>query len=489
MEIVLDSYYDYINILAFNILSKYESRKYIDISDLDNFRDLLYEELKNYIKYFSDSKNDVVIYNKSSSLDSLARFLKKYNAYFYKQESRILIKDDISYMDILTLERRVREEQKIPDSLKRCAYLNDVLYTCLGIDSIAKFITKYLKVEEKLKELYSKLYTEEDNSILRKDINDWINIRNTAFIVFSLFNYSSFEALTDIVELREDEEIEYDIYPVDVNKFYKSSHYDKDALFCSIEAFCDDLFMYAILGDRSDTLTRAKFKYDLDSLGFQMLSFDLANDDSDEEIEAEEIDVDEVDEEFFATMDSDELCDVCDEELTEEDYEEDDAYDFDQVAKEGFLFDMIYIKNIDNFIEVFGSNEELLTVKRKLLYLIERSGFKLYDTDNFNKHLEEIENIKLSKKTLKDMASSFHFLVDDVFDNETNRLTVPKLLIVKTYYQITNDEDIENILESHKKDFRFDLFSEIVLNDNRIDKTNKQYMKKCGDYFRKNNGK
>ena len=86
------------------------------------------------------------------------------------------------------------------------------------------------------------------------------------------------------------------------------------------------------------------------------------------------------------------------------------------------------------------------------------------------------------------MKNNYYFLVDDVFDNETNRLTVPKLLILKSYYQLSHDEEICKVVAEHKKDFRYDIFSEIILDNHHIDKSNKEYIKKYGDYFRGNNG-
>ena len=483
MEILLDNYYDYINILAFSLLSKYENRRYIDIKTLEKFRDTLYDETKEYLGYFCDEKRGPIniIYNKTHDLSSLAKFLEDYSAYFYREDDKIYIKDDLRHADLILLEEKVREEHHVPKELKRCAYLNDVLFDCLGIKSIASFLSKYLKVEEKLIELYSNLYTEYDNSKLRKDLNDWINIRNTAFIIFSMLTYDGYEAFTDITELSEDNDIEYGVYPIDVEKYYKSKYYDKNNLFSDIQIFCEDMFMFAIMGDQQDCLTRAKFKYDLDNLGTKLFSFDLEQDSSEEEIEFEEIDFDtEIDEEFLETMFDDFDTGF------EDDYEE-EIYDFTKVEDEEFLFNMKYVSNIDEFIQVFGSNDVLLNIKRKLLYLLEKSGYKLYDENNFKKQLEEVNKIDLSKSTIKDMKNNYYYLVDDVFNSETNKLTAPKLLIIKSYYQLSQDEGVVQAISEHRKDFRYGIFSDIILDQHRINKDNKKYIKKYGDYFRNNN--
>ena len=171
---VLPDYYDYINILAFKHLYKYENKKSISIEALHKFRSELIKDIIQHYKEqpwwmrakikredddelsFDDEFNDdgfsyedefdddeldddELSFEGIDENKKLIKFINKYKDFFYMENQQVILKDHISYAELLSLKSTLEKEQKIPYIVDSAEYVPE-LKKILNIHTINKVI-------------------------------------------------------------------------------------------------------------------------------------------------------------------------------------------------------------------------------------------------------------------------------------------------------------------------------------------------------------
>lgn len=181
---LLDSYYNYINLIAFKYLYKYENQTSLSAETLKLLRsELLKEVIVNYKKYGnnrysreSDHWYGEITFRKVDEDIALKDFLEEYEEYFYLDNGLVHMRQGISFEDISNLVSQLAIEENVPtrlDIVERSKKIRNIL----GISTFDKLIGKYLKIEEKLQALYYKLFTPEDGEELRRKIKSLLFLR------------------------------------------------------------------------------------------------------------------------------------------------------------------------------------------------------------------------------------------------------------------------------------------------------------------------
>jgi len=111
--------FNYINLLAFITLLKYENKRGIKIDTLQKYHQILLEEVikdynNKYTKYYQDVDNwkgkiDFFI-NEQNDLND---FLNEFSHLFYFDKDTIYLHDEICYEELIQQEIVMREEQCI----------------------------------------------------------------------------------------------------------------------------------------------------------------------------------------------------------------------------------------------------------------------------------------------------------------------------------------------------------------------------------------
>lgn len=482
---VLNSYYDYINVLAFKYLLKYENSKTISINKLKEFRKAL---LNVILDEYKERGNDCypqevdhwygeVTFEKIDEDEELKNFIEDYSDIFHLKNNMVYVNDNITYEIIDNLETNLRVTNKIPFRINQVERSQKVMQV-LGIHKIDEVLNNYLPLENKLEKLYGHLYSKNDNSFLRDEINKLINVRALFFVKLGLLpqeRIDAFRIRTYELDTGDWEKTDYDKSPIDVNMWEKSDYYDEDDFLSDIDAEIYDIYQYAIFGGKKNKLSSSKIMQDLDNFYF----FGQV------QLKDEDFDVTQnfIDNEYFEEQEAFEKAVEEFERKAEEN--SNNVYTFHDPSDEEFIYYINYLNNLNNFMSIYGVSDDLLLAKKRLLYTLDTPQKKIYNEANFKNQLTLANEIEIDEDFMSYCQDEYHFLADEIFMTPTNEFTIRKLIMVGTYYNITKDKDIKKTIESHKNDSRYSLFREVIINNCLVDSKDDSFNKKGIQYFKK----
>lgn len=437
--------FEHTTFLTLLSLLKFESKRIISINDLIISRNILLSKalddyhLKNVKMYDISDWQGEIEFCKLDLNKELPVFLKKYEEIIEYDNNEIKLKENINYK---RLEKQVNDFN-INDRII-IASKSKEFFDSLKLKYIPKIIKSFSKLEQETETTYLKYMNNEHS---KKEEND-LKIKLFERFVFiknlSLLNDNVKEALANYsMVISCDDDYEYKTFPFDEEHYCDSKYFDK---IFSLQDSLYELNQYAIFGEGK--ISRQKV-YDI--LSDINIAF---NYDYEEEEEEEE------EEEFY----------YCDDELENEKsiikYFDDD-YE---------LFTLYYIKNINDFMERYGKNSMLNLAKYRLLYVIDNPDLMLYKEENFNKVLELVEPIKqinidnfnenedILLKPLDCYKAEAEYFIVSCFESKFDKYTIKKLLFTATYYELTCDEDIENLLEKYKDNMNYEFYKSVIYN-------------------------
>lgn len=462
---IIDNHYNYVILNAFKYLYIYESKKSISVETLKLYRSELIKEIIDIYKngkghkYLSenDQWHGEISFRKFDEDTSLRDFLEEYKKYFYLENGIVYLYEEVSFDDLNELVRQVRAKENVSlrfDIIGETKMLKDIL----GISTFYKLIDKYSKIEEKLQNLYYKLFTHEDSKELRIKIKALLFVRLSFFEQLSKLPYYKVEAIkSEIFNYKEENDtVSYDKYPINL-KLWKEEFEDPNEIVSYIDEVVYDITQYAIFGKRQNFLYIDKIYEDLENFYTQ-----------DDSVES----TDEID------LNGDYTDIIETNVLAREQFEEtlaelpnNFAIIYDQ-SDEFWVLYINYLNNLNRFMSIYGESEELLFAKRRLLYALDNPTTMLYDENNFKKAYEETKSMELDEEPFNFFVDEIYFIAQEVFRVQSDEYTIRKLLFVGTYYDLTNDQKLREIIEKFSSDPRFEFFYEIMIN-NCSDKTPK----------------
>lgn len=448
---VLPDYYDYINILAFKHLYKYENKKSISIEALHKFRSELIKDIIQHYKEqpwwmrakikredddelsFDDEFNDdgfsyedefdddeldddELSFEGIDENKKLIKFINKYKDFFYMENQQVILKDHISYAELLSLKSTLEKEQKIPYIVDSAEYVPE-LKKILNIHTINKVIKDYLQMEQQLEEKYSQLYTKNDNDQLRKNIEKLLNIRATFYIRLSTLPLQILDAFR-ISSLDSDcDTPDYEHSPINMALWTQSDYYDEENFTSDLDDRIYDIYQFAIFGKPINILANKKLSEDLDQniVGDEKTPF---------------------------------------------------TFDFDPL-KEEWIFHLVYLDKLNKYMAKYGKEESLLSAKRRLLYALDRPDKKIFKEENYKQELEDLNLSEIDEDSFEFFQDEYLFLADEVFEKDQDENTVKKLLLLSTYYDLTKNEEIVEIIDEHKHHEAYNAYYQIVFGEEK----------------------
>lgn len=468
----IDSQFDFTIFMAFESLIKYENRKSITIQELKKYRKVLLDEIldiykngrgHNYLQEIDQWKGKVFFKKNDENLN-LEEFLCKYNEFIFLKNDKICLKDNVTYYDIRSKLSEIRIKDNVPNRfyiIEGSKKLREVL----GISSIEKIVKDYYKIEERLEKLYYKLYTKDDTVSLRKEIKKLLLARFTFLTnIASLPDYraDAFRiASINSYDVIDDSNIYYDNYPLDLKLWQEQESIDPDDFLDDIDPRVYDITQYAIFGKKNNVLYQNKVTEDLNN--FDISEHFLKREDEEqydpnidytEEIENELINLEKVQDMYENNPEN--------------------VVELHDPTEEFWVLYINYLNNLNKYMEIYGESEELMFAKKRLLYALDKPLLMIFDNDNFNKELEKTKEIELEDEPFDFFVDEIYFIASEVFKVSINEYTIKKLILVGTYYNLTQDQEILDIVNNFKNHPNYDFFYDIMINNcsNKIIKDN-----------------
>lgn len=424
-----NDYYDYINILAFLGLYKYENKTCIKVDILTDFRNRA-----------TNIMGDAIEVNRDEELRKIKDFVRRYSEYFEINDDIVKLKDNISYQHLANLEKEVREKEEIDEEIS--SIVDDPnLLAVLGVYTIREIIIDYLKLERELENNYKLLFTKKDNLSLRNKIAKLLRTR-TAFLIqiHMLPEYSAGALMKVVCDLAGGDSLYYDIDPINMDLYMQSDYYslDEDSLE-NIENMLYDTCQYSIFGGSKQDLSSFKLLDEVSKIYF-----------IDKFLDKE--DCDNLDFNPYMFISSKE----------KRDYLEDR------------LFYLTYLDKLSKYISKYGYSNDLVMAYKRLLYSLDNLSDKLYIDGNLEKALDKAKDIEIDEESFIGLHDEILFMADEIFQVDVNEYTIRKLLMLATYYEITKNEDLFYIINNYQYHNNYKWFSEIIFGDGK----NKDYTRK-----------
>ncbi len=454
---IIDNYYNYITLTAFEHLYKYESKKSISVETLKLFRSELLKEVldiykngkgHNYLQERDQWQGEISFTEIDEDI-ALKNFLEEYEEYFYLDNDIVNVYEEVSFDDLSELVRQIRVKGQVSsrfDIIECTKKLRDIL----GISTIDKFINEYSKIEEKLQDLYYKLFTPDDSKELRKEIKALL------FLRFNFFDQLSKMPLYRVDAIRmaasnyrsENDTATYDKYPIDL-PLWKSQFEDSDDFLSDIDARVYDITQYAIFGKAKNVLYMSKLNEDIDQFYW------TGGVESSQEIDPIKDYTDVIETDMLAK-----------EQFADDFVEHPEHFaTFHDPSDEFWVLYINYLNNLNRFMDIYGASDELLFAKKRLLYALDKPTVMLFDENNFKSAYEETKSIELDEEPFSFFIDEIYFMAQEAFMIPSNEYTIRKLLFVGTYYNLTKDQELKEIIEEFSNDSRFEFFYEIMINN------------------------
>lgn len=455
----IDVPYDYINILLFKTLLKYENKRSVSIDMLNKYHEILLEEVINEYEtiekagkktYFSDKEKwegEIEFIFNDETIDS---FLEKFSDLFYRDDDNICLYEEVSF-DELNQRKIVMENEEVISQRFDDASESDRLFDLLEINKIKKTLKRYIGIEEQIEKCYLELnYNLSDSSIigeLKKLLMMRViflnNVCQTSSEVIEAFHQETVRIYGN------DSTYNYEKAPIDLELWKKSDYFndsidDVDDIFNDIDDRIYDIYQYAIFGESSISIEKVRVM--LENLYLfgdkEVKSFD--------EIDGDFSDVDCFDgQETFFVVDSEES---------------------------DLLFYLTYLKKLEDYMGKNGQTSNLINARNRILYALDMPALGLFKEENLVKELEKAADYEVDEEDFEFIEDEVRFMADEVFKVEEDDNTVKKLLFISTYYELTGDEAIPLIVSEHEDDDRFDTYSEVIFGE-QSDKEKKMQLK------------
>lgn len=424
-----NDYYDYINILAFLGLYKYENKTCIKVDILTDFRNRA-----------TNIMGDAIEVNRDEELRKIKDFVRRYSDYFEINDEVVKLKNNISYQYLTSLEREVREKEEIDEEIS--SIVDDPnLLMILGVYTLREIVINYLKLESELEKNYKLLFTKKDNLSLRNKIAKLLRTRVAFLIQIHVLPEHNADALMKVIsDLADGDSSYYEVDPLNMDLYMESDYYSFDETSLEdIENMLYSTCQYSIFGGDKNGLSSFKLLDEVSKIYF-IDKFPNKEDS------------DNLDFNPYMFISSKEKRDYL----------------------ENRLFYLTYLDKLSKYISKYGYSNDLVMAYKRLLYSLDNLSDKLYIDGNLEKALDKAKDIEIDEESFIGLHDEILFMADEIFQVDVNEYTIRKLLMLATYYEITRDEDLFYIINNHQYHNNYKWFSEIIFGEGK----NKDYTKK-----------
>lgn len=476
-------------LIAHTLVLELDNRRNIKINDLIKFRHLLFEKyLEEYQKYgdcvAGEKWEGNIIFAPVDDLKEIKNLLIEYPEIFYLKDDSLCIYEniDLAYLYKLKKDEFPNIYAKFYDVTNLKKVRNSLGIT--KIYEIGNLVNKHLEsIESKLEKAYNDLNNSKHliKPLLTKKFLLLTNAIANFPVLINQFNIITSDE-ENSVSITEDYDYlkasDYtknkEMYPIDNDLYRNSDFYEKIAWFCNpIQESIEDTYQYAIFGNFS--LYKHKVYETFSQLTFMSL---IDNSNSDNNLD---FNIDE----YIETVEMENIEEI-------ENIEKNNGSWYavlnNNALDEEFIFWLTYVHKIKEYL-ANNYDENLVKVKNRLLYLLDDISKCLYIEENFENVFEQamikLEEIKAEYEEeyedgvdydddegeylYRRLGKEAKYLIYDCFLGREYKVT-EKLLLVSTYYYLTNNEQILEILAKFENHPKYSLYKDIIIGKN-YDKT------------------
>ncbi len=408
--------YELVFYVMFSQLVKYGSKKYIRIDDIDNYVNK-YLELVN--KAYKEDTGKEVTFSESDLSSEIDAFVDNCRL-LYKKNGCIYIKDDADVSEFEQAATVISFLGGIPSVFKNTIDYSYELLKTIGATYIHDEYRKFLKNELKLEKAYYNYVmnpTKENKDALR---------------ALMIVKFSSLELLKQLPEndrnavymttmdfVGEGMDLKYDELPIDLDAWGSLPHIvDYD-----VENFLEGLHQYAIFGKGN--------------LGYKKLESDV---DSIYESQADDP---------FGLLKA--------------------LFDGKEEYNKGRkIFYIKYLDNIDKYLENHEDNKELLAVKARLMYSLDDPYTCLFEQKNFDKAVRDTQLMRSRTPEILKLNDAVRTMAASLFFYHDSERLTEKLLLMKTYYDVTKDEEFADIFTTFRRMPNYKEYGEFIFGKNKL---------------------
>ncbi len=497
----MKNYFDFMIYMAFEAILYYEDKRSLTLSQLHDFRLKLcekhiersskhakFDQVANVenLQKFEEARRSFHSLNinmtSSEELQNFRDFINDHGDLFYYTDGKIHLKDDVSSTEIEKAKFELDSYRDAVD-ITICGELISIIawdnIECLDVLGIAKkvksLVYEIVRDEKVIERAYQNLPLQEKIENLAK------------FVDFRL---------AVIGNLKEDKMGCYHRVMRSAQASDPEVSGDSSGLLSESLTECDpfyDFYAFWIDSSLNNPFQRAIFNtgalaYDRLLKNMDMLwqcrdSVKTLENEFDEE-EFEDDDDEDDEEEFEDEDDDEEFKDEADDEKFKDEFDDiddcdvesvyDDEDDMDEIEyylhdkKIYMTFYLNYIRHIDWYQESISPDMVLEQSRRRLLYILDSYGDNLYQEDNLKRALANTLTEGMNyREDFKDFyMMSRVFLVDILEGWADDDRTLRKMLFASTYYDLTGDKRIENILNKYQQTTTGEKVSGFILNHN-----------------------
>lgn len=417
----------YTTFFALKIRLMFENQNYIPITKCFGVRRVLEEE----------TRLGNITFKQIDEVDALNQFLKEYQGIVY-------IKNDYLY---LNNKVKIDDINEIISSLKVDYYLDYNLKTFkyLGITEPIKIIYGLYAFEKNLEKLYIA-------PIDNKSIELKLMQIEQVFQSFKSRNEEYIDGLYDIQKNILDQGNDpYIIFPISRTLYENSAYYDEK---WNIEEKFYDPVQVAIFSDIALYPYKTQFRmeklYD---------SIEKQKDDNEEVLFDDTIDSEYGDDDYQDVVDT----------ILKEPNINDDLESFgkcEDLSTKETVFALQYLLEISRFQEKYGFNDSLEKISNRIKYIIDNEDLCLTDDKTELEFLlnQYLENDDFDYYWYIDES---YYFVYELFNIYPDEYFLKKLLFVKSYYALTNDQELLEEISMYNNHPNYNDIYNIIIGDEK----------------------
>ena len=433
--------FEYTTFFVFGLLTRVNSERKITVNQAFEVRKILLDD-------FYDLGLENIILNRNQTLNS---FLKDYKAYVYLKNDMIYLKEDVDIKDINILLKDIKSDVTLDYSLD--------LFRYLKVLEPIEFIDKLNEIEKKIE----KFYSIEDYDSIKK----YLKIRFDIYNSFSLENDDIIEIISDLQsEDRSSKEKEYTLYPVNKTSYENSLFSDTQY---RIEDMLSTPIQKAIFSDCD--LYSSKIRFDIDTRVDDLEETYTKIENNEENMEYTEdgsnYDL-EYDDAYDATIDHEQEGNI--------EYDEDSNeliaqafftnISYENLSRKDIIFALKYIDNINKYEKDYGKNDKLELIKKRLKYIVDNEEMNITSKNNDGIRLVLENYLNNDSQIFDEFAEESGYLLYETIVDHSDSLFLEKLLFVKTYYDLTYDNELFELFNNYEKNHKYAIIHNFIISDN-----------------------
>ena len=474
--------YLYTTLCAFFCVCTFDEKDYIQIDKLVKYRKWLLEKVEQLIEddyrrrtkegnegfyYHRDDITyyDKVNFDKTDDYDELNKLTQLYPEFFSIKNGKMYISDTLTPDVLETAFQLGRIEIPDEDAIEIFKDFNflwsniksnfyDAIvnnYDWIKILEITKFGQLYSWFGNLERQLETKYY---------EDVNT-VPLQLLIRLAFVKSFYENHRPMlkfwNHLIHKKNDEVIKIDSdydeyknsryikngekYPIDYNVYKESNFYEDMSALRNIQELVEENYQYAIFGNGSLFTDKVEEYLEQIHMSIAYLPPDQLESQNDGDIDFEELGL---------NIDKDTESDVKKYRISLD------------ILEEEFAFYMIYLHKLNNAIE--SGHNELIKPRQRLLYMLDDTQFNLTNPNNFDKWYEWARCYDADEDTYEALGWEAGYFIQDVFEGGDYK-KMEKLLFTSTYYDMTKDEALVEVLAKYKNYDNYDFYSNIILGE------------------------